>query len=237
MDYKEYEEGKYPAPEDRKYARHYPKKEELFVYGEDVPVPVSFDELRAKYNEDDKNPLVLADLEGYKVPPLHNKNFFIQVHGGAFVGGGGNIYGAGTFREDKYTINKELGIQHSEITAIREEKAKEAQTEAVITFLKEVIGDEMDFEDVNRYKNELAVEGLTLWTLRTIEEKGAPREAVNFLKLYLQQQAHKDEIIKRHRKKEMTAEEAIDLIKQVKESGILDIPDITIIDGEVEDIE
>ena len=238
LDYKDYEEGKYPEPEDRVSKDDFPPAEDLFVYGEDVPIPESFEELRCKYNLDDRNPLVLEDLEGYKVPPLGLTT--VSKNGGGFQAKrkGGWVYPPDTFRKNKYGINMELGATHDAITIARERKAKEAQTEAIITFLKDKLGDEMDFEDANTFKSAKAVEGLMLWSLQMIDDKQAAREAVRVMEWYVKQQQHKDDIIDRHKEKEMTFSEALEFVKQVKEKGILDNPvDITVVEGEIEDIE
>jgi len=134
IDYKGYVKGKYPEPEDRRTRKDFPTVDELCVYGVDIPVPTSLNELRCRYNEKSPvPPLVLSDLEGYKVPPLGLSSVSV-------IGGGskqGWIYRAGTFRKDTRTIGKELGRTSAELIMYREEALQEKISNAIAdSFIK-----------------------------------------------------------------------------------------------------
>ena len=243
-DYRNYKDGKYPLPIDRCVASDFPAIEELFVYGEDFDIPVSFEDLRGKYNEDERNPLALEDLKGYRVPPLGLHT--IGKNGSGFQPkrdkrGGGWIYPAGTFRDNLYKPNALLGPTTSEMVASREEKRKDAQTNAVMAFLsKKYEGEELDviLTDVSKSKEERAVQGMLLWALQMIDDKGAAREAVNSLKWFAAQLSQKEGVINRHREaNEMTFDQALDFVSKVREKGILDPVEIKTIEGEIEDVE
>ena len=133
LDYKNFEEGKYPEPENRKTAKDFPGLDELFVYGVDVPVPSSMDELRCRYNPDPRVPLVLADLEGYKVPPLGMAS--VAKHGSGHRQG--ILYPPGTFRENRHTFNKELGVNPVEANIIRKDSQIEAIKSGLLKAYKE----------------------------------------------------------------------------------------------------
>jgi hypothetical protein len=127
MDYKDFKEGKYPEPGKRLTSKDFPSLDELFVYGEDIPIPESMEELRCRYNEDDRFPLVLTDLEGYKAPPLGLSAVWTNGGGGKK----GFVYPPGTFREDKFTMNKELGANTEQVLAIREDKRTERMVDGI----------------------------------------------------------------------------------------------------------
>ena len=118
----------YPEPKDRMGVKDFPSGDELLVYGEDLPIPTSKEELRCKYNEDDRNPLKLEDLNGYKVPPLGLK--YVAKHGGG--GKQGFIYKPGTFRENKSTFGMELGVTSAEGNLIREEGKEQATVDGIL---------------------------------------------------------------------------------------------------------
>ncbi len=127
MDYKNYEEGKYPEPADRRVKKDYPEKEQLFVYGEDFPMPESMDDLRCTYNEDDRFPLELEELRGFKVPPLGMS--YVST-----IGGGGRLgmsFRPGTFRKNRGTIGKEFGKTTTELTLIQADKKEQAMLSAL----------------------------------------------------------------------------------------------------------
>ncbi len=133
MDYKDFIEGKYPEPKDWLTGKDFPDKDELFVYGEDIPIPESIDDLRCRYNEDDRFPLVLTDLEGYKIPPLGLTAVWVNGGGGKK----GFAYPPGTFREDKFTMNKELGANVEQVLAIREDLRTERMVEGICKSFEE----------------------------------------------------------------------------------------------------
>lgn len=118
MDYKEYKEGKYPEPDDRKRPKDFPPVDDLFTYGIDIPVPQNVGELRCQYNDDEKDTLVLADLDGYKVPPLGILT--VGVHGSGHARG--FIYPPGTFRKNIRTIGLALGADQNQLAVGRAEK-------------------------------------------------------------------------------------------------------------------
>ncbi len=133
MDYKNFIENKYPEPKDRLTGKDFPNADELFVYGEDMPIPESTEELRCRYNEDDRFPLVFTDLKGYKIPPLGLTAVWVNGGGGKK----GFAYPPGTFREDKFTMNKELGANVEQVLAIREDLRTERMVEGICKSFEE----------------------------------------------------------------------------------------------------
>jgi len=122
LDYRDCVPNEYPEPADRMNAKDYPPSDRLYVYGEDFPMPESMADLRCKYNEDERFPLTLEELEGFKVPPL-------GMTAVSTAGGGhkqGYLYKFGTFREDRSSMNKEFGIQHTDAMDIWQDKRTEA---------------------------------------------------------------------------------------------------------------
>jgi len=109
----------------------FPPIDELPRYGVDVPVPTSFDELKCEYKENEGTPpLQFEELEGYCVPPEGIVS--VWVNGvGSRGGRGPMVYKPGTFRENRHTINKELGISREEIHLIREETLRNAAINGV----------------------------------------------------------------------------------------------------------
>ena len=128
FDYKDYQPEKYPDPLDRLAVKDFPAEDELFTYGVGIPVPTSREELRCTYNEDDRNPLRLEDLVGYKVPPFGLK--YVAKHGGG--GKQGFIYKPGTFRQNRSTFGMELGVTPDGANLIRESKRQEAVIDGII---------------------------------------------------------------------------------------------------------
>ena len=131
MDYKNeyinFEEGKYPKPENRMRKSSFPDESELFTYGVDFPMPESMDDLRCEYREDERFPLVLEDLEGYRVPP-----FGLTVVSASGSGHKqGIIYVLGTFRKDMVRFGKEFGISPQAAVVIREEGNVKAMVEGI----------------------------------------------------------------------------------------------------------
>ena len=109
MDYKDKIDGEFPEPQDRKTAKDFPPLERLFIYGEDIPVPESKEQLRYEYPFPDD--IGLKDLEGKKVPPL-GLSYISKAGGG---GKWGFVYQPGTFFEDTVTIGKKDGVSQTEI--------------------------------------------------------------------------------------------------------------------------
>jgi len=160
--------------------------DDLPRYGVDEPTPTSFDELRCNYKEDKKNdnPLILTDLEGYCVPP--DGIVTVGVNGvGLQAGWAGLIYPAGTFREDKYTLNKEFGITPLEGTRIRHEQRKSAATDALATWFKDK---GIEILDDTKGKDAQVVAALAVWVAGFIDEKKNPKEALNLFKYYWDKQ-------------------------------------------------
>lgn len=124
-DYKNFIEGKYPEPKDRMNVKDYPKPEELFIYGEDIPVPTTEEELRYKYPFPPG--VELKDLEGRRVPPF-GLSYVSKAGGG---GKRGFVYKPGTFFENKVTINKELGKTTKELTLVKAEHQEQAMLDNI----------------------------------------------------------------------------------------------------------
>ena len=117
-DYREFEEGKYPAPSDRKRPKDFPPIDELFTYGVDFPLPTDVGGLRCKYNEDGESPLDLLSLDGFAVPPLGIT--VVGKHGSGHARG--FIYPPGTFRLNEHTIGLAKGATQDEMVVAKAEK-------------------------------------------------------------------------------------------------------------------
>ena len=241
IDYVNYEEGKYPEPEDRCIASDFPKAEELYTYGVDFPMPKSLDDLRSNYNIDERNPLVLADLEGYRVPPMglctvgRNGNGFQPKRDKS---GGGFIYPPGTFREDKHGIGKELGPSHVEMTRAREENRKQAYTTGIMRKLEE---EGLATLDNLKEKDPQAIEALAYMALDLIIRSESAREARLFLEGYYDKMQEKDDALRNIQERAAAnklgsqAMEVIDkLIDQVEieKQKRLAVESITIVEGD-----
>ena len=186
MDYKNHEPGKYLEPEDRKTAKDFPSLEELFIYGEDIPVPGTVDELRYKYPFPPG--VELKDLEGRKVPPL-GLSYISKAGGG---GRWGFVYQPGTFFEDKVTINKELGKSTAELTIIREQSIKNKAVQGMAALFEEK--GLASFKDTESLDGEVVAAGLK-WAFEMIEKSKNPREALNFIKYFWDKIEHKDKVL------------------------------------------
>lgn len=226
---KDYKGTGCPEPEDRRIASDFPPVDELYTYGEDFPAPTSMGELRGNYNEDDRNPLELGDLEGYCVPPLGLKT--IGVNGSGFQPRGGWIYPPGTFRENKYTIDKELGVTHKEITTAREVAKKNAIVTGVVEAIEELGLAALD--NIKDKDAQVIGELFKQVIIMAVESKN-PRELLNATKYIDKRLADKDEAIIRNREgTKMSPEEVrkwIDLYREAREEGLGPI-----IEGEFEE--
>ncbi len=188
MDYKNYEEGKYPEPQDRMNAKDFPSLEELFVYGEDIPVPMMEQQLRCKYNVDERSPLVLSELEGFKVPPLGLT--YVAKHGGG--GKQGMAYAPGTFRENKHTLNKEFGATQIQTVVIREQNIKDKVVDGMLALFKDKGLAALD--DIENMDAEV-VAAMMKWSVNMIDDKQSPKEAVALTKYLWDKIEHKDKIL------------------------------------------
>lgn len=106
----------------------FPPKDLLPVFGIDVPVPVSKDDLPCKYNEDEKNPLILTSLRGYPVPPEGIK--FVSKSGSGHTNK--IVYGNGTFRKNDYAINAVHGTSSDDMQLARATAKKTAIMEGIL---------------------------------------------------------------------------------------------------------
>ena len=230
LDYKGDKE--YPEPDKRILKADFPVKEELFVYGKDVPAPTCVEELRCKYTSKEGTPeLVLPDdLVGYFVPPLGIAT--VAVNGvGMRAGKAGWIYPAGFFREDRHTIGKELGTTNTELVIAREQARRDSFEAGVIRILEDKGILELD---VLKDKSSQVIEGLASWAMKMIDDKDASRDAVNFLKLYVDKIAHKDEVLKKLREEDtFTMSEAREWLKFSKEA--MDAKESQVVDAEFVD--
>lgn len=200
----------YPV-EERMTKDTFPPISELYVYGEDVPVPESVEELRCRYNENDRTPpLELHELEGYHVPPLGIVS--VGVHGsGQRAGRSGMIYPAGTFREDRHTIGKELGASGAEMALARERQRKDAVVDAMAILFEDK---GYAIFDVVKDKDPQIVAAAFKWAFEKVDDSDSPREAINFVKLLLNKLEHKTGVVEEmeSRQAKLTIEEAFDLI-------------------------
>lgn len=121
------------TPRKDSMTNNFPPKEQLKTYGVDTPVPTSKDDLVCEYREDEDNPVILADLDGYKVPP----------EGLAFVAKSGSgygpklIYGNGTFRQNMYGIGAPLGTSSNDMQIARAKAKEDAITDGILEALEE----------------------------------------------------------------------------------------------------
>lgn len=223
-DYKDYEPGKYPEPEDRCIASDFPKPEELFTYGVDFPMPESLEDLRGQYNLRDEFPLVLEDLEGYKVPPLGlhtigvNGNGFQSRKGHCSARGGGFIYGPGTFREDKYGMNKELGPRIEDSVAVREQRRKDAVVNTLARLFEEGGYTQVD---VLKEKDPQVMAAGIAWVFNMINEAKNEREALNFLKFIWEKTEDKEDVLNRLKERSLAAKlagQSMELIDKLLDS-------------------
>ena len=216
-DYKDFIPGKYPEPDKRILKTDFPPVSELYRYGEDVAPPACIEEFVCKYNEKEGTPpLVLPDgLVGYCVPPKGIVT--ITVNGqGLRAGKAGWIYPPGTFREDKHTIGKELGTSNKELVIAREEARRDSFEAGVISVLEDKGVLELD---VLRDKSPQVIEGLAAWAMKMIDDKEASRDAVNFLKLYVDKIDHKDKVLRDLREEDtFTMKEAREWLAFTKEA-------------------
>ena len=173
IEYKNFLEGKYPKPEDRMRKASFPDESELFTYGVDFPMPESMDDLRAEYREDERFPLVLTELEGYKVPP-----FGLTVVSASGSGHKqGIIYVPGTFRESRTQFGKDYGMTPQSAVAIREDN----KVIAMVAGIKEAF-DEKGIE-INGHSKEAVLGALVKQaTLKVIDEPSA-REAIKITEM------------------------------------------------------
>ena len=212
MDYKDFVEGKYPEPDKRLTSKDFPDADELFVYGEDRPVPESDKDLRCRYNHDDKFPLVFTDLEGYKVPPLGLTAVWVNGGGGKK----GFAYPPGTFREDKFTVDKEFGADSKEMVIAREQSKKDAIIDVVSTYLE---NKGILTLDVMRDKSPQMIAAAVLWALGIIDDSGSPREALNMAKWLESKVSQEGETLgKATKKSTFTLDEAREWLKFTKEA-------------------
>ena len=214
LDYKGDKE--YPEPDKRILKADFPSVSELYRYGDEVPVPACVEELRCKYTEKEPTPpLKLEELEGYYVPPLGIVT--VSASGqGLRAGKAGWIYKAGTFREDRHTIGKELGTTNTELVIAREQARRDSFEAGVISVLEDKGVLELD---ILKDKSPQVIEGLAAWAMKMIDDKEASRDAVNFVKLYLDKIAHKDEVLKKLRKEDtFTMSEAREWLAFTKEA-------------------
>ena len=233
FDYRNSEEGKYPPPEER-YHPNYPKADELGVYGVDLPVPETEEDLRCPYNIPEW--LELKDLEGYKIPPLGYVKVLASGAGTVRMESGSYpyYYPPGTFLENKVTIGKELGPTHAEITIARSAARKEALAQGAIEAIEELglaVLDNIKEKDAQSIK-----ELMKQTIIMAVQTKNA-RELLNATKYIDKRFEDADGVDERHSKKTaaMTPEQADEWMakfKKWREEGF----DLNVIDGEVEDI-
>jgi hypothetical protein len=209
LDYKDKIPGKYPDPKDRMVAKDFPSPGELFTYGEDFPMPESMDDLRCRYNEDERvedgelvNPLVLDNLSGYKVPPLGLTA--VYMHGGG--GKKGFAYPPGTFRENKHTMNMELGSTPEKALEIREDN----RVKKMIAGIREAL-EERDYEFDGRTNADVLGMVTKVAMLKVIDDDSA-REARMFVELMYKILGTKED------NKERREDKAFDLASQSMEA-------------------
>ena len=220
----------YPEPEDRYLPSDFPPIEMLYIYGKDIPVPESIDDLRCEYRFPED--IGLADLDGYRVPPYGLA--FVTKAGGGYKkppsGAGGWIYPAGTFFRDDYTLNKPKGVNNAEMVVYREEARKNAMVDGAISAFEEM---GLAVFDNIKEKDPSLIQELTKQTVKIVFGSENPRESINLLKFITEKLADKDEAINNNKSKSaaMTPEDAAKWIKVWNEAK--DLPPI--IEGEIED--
>ena len=155
---------------DKKTKADYPLVDELLIYGKDLPTPTCQEELACRYSEKpETTPLLVLpdDLEGFRCPP--EGIVTVAAHGaGLQYGFGGLIYPPGTFRVNKHTFGKELGVQRTENEIYKHVARENAITAGIIRAFE---------------KNEIAyngkstldvVEALTFYTLDKLMQDDVP---------------------------------------------------------------
>lgn len=229
-DYKDYEEGKYPDPEERVMPDDFPSVDELFVYGADIDCPETEEDLRCKYNFPPPHPDVqvptIESLEGYRVPPF-GLSLVTKLGGG--MKGSKFIYGPGTFFEDMYGIEKALGPTNAELIVKREEQRKNAMIDGMADFLEE----KGLLEAVGTIKDKDAevIRALFRLALEFIHKSENPKEARLLANDIADRLALKDESIDRNKGKLQWTKEQLDkvldmtadAIRRERESDIIDI--------------
>ena len=162
------------------------------MYGIDIPVPKTKDELRCEYRMEEAG-LTLKDLDGYKVPPLGLK--FVTKLGGGYGYGWGFIYGMNTFFENRYGIDKELGKTHSEMMLARVQVRKDAEVAGYVRRLEEegidILGSEQELD----VKTTEARAYLALDFIITDKNSKEMRQLFND---FCKRQVHKAEMVARH---------------------------------------
>ena len=237
IEYKNYEEGKYPPPEERESAKDFPSVDELLVYGVDIPCPETEDDLRCPYyfpeqpeDRDDVKVPTIHDLHGYKVPPYGLTR--INRNGGGMCSPK-FIYGPGVFFEDMFGIEKALGPTNAELIVKREEGRKNALVDGAREFLEDVLEDDDVISALASLKDKdnAVIKELTKLTLQFIYGAQNPKEMRLFLNDLMDRLEDKDESVERNKNKLQWTKEQIDkvleltdgAIKREREDNIIDI--------------
>ena len=217
LDYKEYQEGKYPEPKDRRNPEDFPSVDELLVYGVDVPCPESVDDLRCPYNfpeqpedRDDVRVPTIADLHGYKAPP-YGLSLVTKLGGG--MCSPKFIYAPGTFFENMFGIEKALGPTNAEMIVKREEQRKNAMIAGMADFLEE----KGLIEAISTIKDKDAevIEALFRLALEFIYDSRNPKEARLLANDIADRLADKDAAIKRNEGKPQWTQAQVDKVLEM----------------------
>ena len=133
----------------------------------------------------------LVELDGYCVPPKGIVT--VSVNGqGIRAGKAGWIYPPGTFRENRHTIGKELGVSSVGAVTAREQARKDAIIEGVAAYFE---GKNTLTLDTLRDKDPQVIAACVIWALGIIDEAQSPREALNFAKWLKKEVTHKEEVL------------------------------------------
>lgn len=223
------ETDEYPLDE-RKKKETFPPINRLLVYGEDVPLPETFDELRCTYTNNERTPpLELHELEGFCVPPLGLTHV---LSNGAGKCGRYYVYKPGTFRADRHSSGLELGLTGRELAIAKHKKHKEAIEDAIAETFEEK---GLDIFNSLYDKDSAVIAAMFKWAMKMIDESDNAREAINFIKLTLSRLDHQvDALDNLKEKPALSVEDALKLIDKTAE---LMENKVEFIEGKVEDID
>jgi len=217
LDYK----GDKEYPKERLKVADFPSKEELFVYGDDYPMPESLDDLKCEYREKEGTPpLKLEELRGYCVPP--DGIIYVTVNGMGMKAGTPIVYGVNTFRENRHGLGMELGISHKDAIIKREQSRRDAETRGYIKRLEE---EGIATLDNTKAMDVQTLEALAYFALDFIMKKEDGREMRQLYNDFHKRQAHTGSVTEKLRDKPAsgTMKDAVDFLKAQNEAKRLEI--------------
>lgn len=233
-DYNNYEPGRFPDPKERRRSTDFPPVHDLGTYGVDLPVPTTRDDLRCRYNETPAIPLVLSELDGYRIPPLG----LLSVGVGGSGHAKGFIYPNGVFRPDVVSIGQLHGANTNDLQVAR----ADAKTKAITTGIQEAF-QEAGREITGKTDADTLQAFAKLVTEKALDDDAPLREVRMWYndvhKIMTSAEEVKAERNSLRRKMEELGIQALDVIlaetKRAKE--LKELQDGNTIDGDFEDVE